>query len=300
MYLYKNPEDFRDLIVATSEEYSIPPEIIEKDCYVSAALHELNKAHENLIFRGGTSLSKCFHVIKRFSEDIDISVRGKVTQGQKSKLKKAVFVAVEGLGLAIKNADEIRSGLDYNRYVVEYEPLYEEGISPEIIIETYTGVEYLPTENRLVDNYIYQFLKKIRREDIAERYQLTPFEMCVQDLRRTLIDKVFALCDYYLNNKKPKHSRHIYDIYMLLSVVPIDDELKKLIVKVRELRKSQKICSSALDIFDINQLLEDIISSGYYEQDYSDLTEKLLFVNVKYDEAITGIQKVIISDCFRT
>lgn len=293
MYLYENPEHFQELIAATTEEYGITSDIIEKDCYVSATLQELNKAYDKLIFRGGTSLSKCFYIIKRFSEDIDVSVEDHLSQRQKKELKEAIFTAVKGLGLTIKNPDEIRSGLNYNRYVVGYQSLYTEGINPEIVIETYTGIRSYPNKPREVNNYIYQFLEKTGRKDIAERYQLTPFTMYVQDLRRTLIDKVFALCDYYLNGQTAKHSRHIYDIHMMLPDVSLDDELKHLIAEVRGLRKGERTCPSACDGVYINQILGEIVSSGCYARDYSDLTEKLLFVNVKYDQAIAGIQRII-------
>lgn len=43
----------------------------------------------------------------------------------------------------------------------------------------------------------------------------------LQGLDRTLVDKVFAICDYYLQNRIKKHSRHIYDIYKLLPLVEV-------------------------------------------------------------------------------
>ena len=51
--------------------------------------------------------------------------------------------------------------------------------------------------------------------DAIEEYSLNPFEMKVQGIDRTLADKVFAVCDYYLQAKVAKHSRHLYDIYKL-------------------------------------------------------------------------------------
>jgi len=41
-----------------------------------------------------------------------------------------------------------------------------------------------------------------------------PFEMKVQGIDRALADKVFAVCDYYLQGKVAKHSRHLYDIFI--------------------------------------------------------------------------------------
>ena len=49
---------------------------------------------------------------------------------------------------------------------------------------------------------------------------------------RTLIDKLYALGDYYLSGAISEHSRHIYDVYKLLEIVPLDDKLKALAKEV--------------------------------------------------------------------
>lgn len=86
MYLHNDREAFEQLIAATSTKLSIEPTIVEKDYFVTITLGELNKKNENFVFKGGTSLSKCFGIIKRFSEDIDISfdqAAGVLTEGKK-------------------------------------------------------------------------------------------------------------------------------------------------------------------------------------------------------------------------
>ncbi|UWD35045.1 nucleotidyl transferase AbiEii/AbiGii toxin family protein [Mycoplasma cottewii] len=67
--------DLKNLIKRSSKKSSIAPEIIEKDYWVSFLLDYIlneNKYSKLFTFKGGTSLSKCFNVIKRFSEDIDL------------------------------------------------------------------------------------------------------------------------------------------------------------------------------------------------------------------------------------
>lgn len=53
------------------------------------------------MFKGGTSLSKCHKVIKRFSEDIDITIDSKLTRSQMKKLKESIIDIVEKLGMSI-------------------------------------------------------------------------------------------------------------------------------------------------------------------------------------------------------
>lgn len=86
MLLHEDKELFREVIISTAEALEKVVPIVEKDYYVTILLKELSQAQANCVFKGGTSLSKCHHVIDRFSEDIDISFIGKLTQGIISKI----------------------------------------------------------------------------------------------------------------------------------------------------------------------------------------------------------------------
>ena len=59
-----------------------------------------------------------------------------------------------------------------------------------------------------------------------------------------MIDKMYALADYYLLNTTTEHSRHIYDIYKLSEIVTVDDTLKELALSVAEERRPHKMCLS--------------------------------------------------------
>lgn len=155
-----------------------------------------------------------------------------------------------------------------------------------------------PTEMRTVNNYIYQFLQLQKEDELIASYHLQPYEIMTQDVRRTLIDKVFALCDYYLLEKTSNHSRHLYDICKLLSIISLDAEMKDLVTQVRSSRKVLSICPSAADGIDINNLLQKIIDQKIYEQDYQGITTKLIFEELPYEQAIQGIHTIIHSGIF--
>ena len=71
MYLHNNKLIFDNILYNASKELKIDYNIIEKDYYVTLFLKELVKIVPGILFKGGTSLSKCHKVINRFSEDID-------------------------------------------------------------------------------------------------------------------------------------------------------------------------------------------------------------------------------------
>lgn len=70
-----------------------------------------------------------------------------------------------------------------------------------------------------------------------------------------MIDKVFALGDYYLSDAVYEHSRHVYDIYKLLGVVTLNDFMKQLVQSVREERMPHVNCRSAKDGIDMNSIV---------------------------------------------
>ena len=72
-YLH-NHKDFPDLIRIVAEEKSISPALVEKDYWIMHCLYGLQKLELAFELKGGTSLSKGYGIIDRFSEDIDIRI----------------------------------------------------------------------------------------------------------------------------------------------------------------------------------------------------------------------------------
>lgn len=67
-------KDFRELIQVVASERRILPQLIEKDYWIMHALHGLAKQGFVFELKGGTSLSKGYRIIERFSEDIDLRI----------------------------------------------------------------------------------------------------------------------------------------------------------------------------------------------------------------------------------
>ena len=75
MRLHQNKDDFKTLVSLAADHYGVQDYQVEKDYFVSVLLKELSEGSEvQLVFKGGTSLSKCYKVINRFSEDIDLAL----------------------------------------------------------------------------------------------------------------------------------------------------------------------------------------------------------------------------------
>ncbi len=298
MNLHQDKDAFEELVTATSLELHIPPNIIEKDYYVTLALRELSTHIKGMVFKGGTSLTKCYQLLDRFSEDIDISYaasEGIPGESRKRQLKKAIVSSMDALNFPITNLEQTRSRRNYNCYRAAYPSIYAPvlEIKSELVIETYIALLPFPTIVRMTDNYIYRFLQQSDQTHLAEKFNLMPFEITVQTIERTLVDKVFALCDYYMSGKTNRHSRHLYDIHKILENTILPESFADLIGEVRTLRAPLSICPSAADGININHILKEMVSKDVYKDDYERITENLLFSPLPYETAISSLQKLI-------
>ncbi len=66
--------EFSDLIQIVATEKNIVPQLVEKDYWIMQCLYDLTQQEFDFELKGGTSLSKGYGIIKRFSEDIDIRI----------------------------------------------------------------------------------------------------------------------------------------------------------------------------------------------------------------------------------
>ena len=93
----------RTILEQTAIKKALPKQAIEKDLWVTTILQIVFSlpCADNLVFKGGTSLSKVWNLINRFSEDIDLAIDrnvfeldGELTKKQVKKLRKASSIFV--------------------------------------------------------------------------------------------------------------------------------------------------------------------------------------------------------------
>lgn len=294
--LHNKKDVFEQVILKVSEETGIEASIIEKDYYVTLFLKDIVELQPEIIFKGGTSLSKCYKLINRFSEDIDLNIdtETKPTEGQRKNLKRNIVSIIDKFHFNLENADDVKSRRDYNRYVIDYPTIFpSDYLKEHLIVETAVYIKAYPCNRMTASSIIYDYLSKNGYDDLIKDYGLEPFELNVQSAKRTFIDKLYALGDYYLSNAIDEHSRHIYDLYKLSEIVILNDELKQLVKEVYAERKPHAQCRSAKDDIDMNVLLQEIIDKDIYKKDYEEITAKMLFEDVSYETAKKALQKIV-------
>ena len=289
--------EWKEIIETVARELGRSEQMVEKDTIQSIFLFELAKSELPFVFKGGTSVSKVYNLIDRFSEDIDLSMNRRPTQLERVKSKELIIGIAENLGLVLSNPEEIKSRYDYNKYVFKYDSLFSV-IPLEIIIETSYYQSVYPVDKHVVGSFVGRFCLD-RNIILPVPFEAAEVMMNVQSIERTFVDKVFAVCDYKIQNMQDRDSRHLYDICKLLQEVELNEELDKLIDMVRDDRMQSKNNPSAQLEYIIPDMLKEIIRSRFYEPDYKNVTQKLLYEDISYDYAIeNGIAIISESDVF--
>ncbi|MGV8944865.1 MAG: nucleotidyl transferase AbiEii/AbiGii toxin family protein [Lutibacter sp.] len=227
MKLHENKALFKDAVKFTAAQKNIKDIYVEKDYWVTFVLYNLYKSQlgKEIVFKGGTALSKCYHIIERFSEDIDLIILKNENQSDhylKKKLKE-ITTAVTNLLPEIE-VGAITHRVGMVRKTAHTYPKAFKGefgqVRDTIIIEATRLGHHEPFETKKVSSYIYEMMLSTNQEKLAEQYGLLPFDVLALDIKRTLCEKIMSLVRFSyaenaiedLNNK----IRHTYDIHQLL------------------------------------------------------------------------------------
>ena len=118
-------------------------------------LKELTATGPDLVFKGGTCLSKCYDIIGRFSEDVDLGIEeAHATEGMGKRIKAAVVASANKLGLDIPNIDNTRSRREHNRYELPLPPVVPSDEPDMLIIETALMTPVSPANFRQIQSFV--------------------------------------------------------------------------------------------------------------------------------------------------
>jgi Nucleotidyl transferase AbiEii toxin, Type IV TA system len=242
MEWFKLSNDRKQIIInQTAIRLGLPDFAIEKDWWVTLALRAIFDLPigKHLVFKGGTSLSKGWQLIERFSEDIDLAVdrsflgfEGELSKSQIDKLRKksCAYISTELKDALQKQLESM--GLEPKEFSLQAKQVTQTDTDPQILELNYTSLfersSYLPqrvlieigarslkepAENRLLQSFIGQNFNQLNFAD-------QPFEVLCVNPQRTFIEKILLLHEEFLKPtdkiKSDRMSRHLYDIYRIM------------------------------------------------------------------------------------
>jgi hypothetical protein len=227
MRLHENKKLFTQAIRATAQQRGLLDIYIEKDYWVTLALKQIFSAPigTEAVFKGGTALSKCYNIIERFSEDIDLVVLRREDESD-HKLKKKLKAISEVVHNAVPEVQE--EGITNKKGMIrktahEYPQAFKGAfgqVRNKVIVEASWLGHYEPYGTMQISSYIYEMMLAMQQEAMAAEWELLPFEVQVLDMRRTLCEKIMSLARFS-HSARPIEDlrakiRHTYDLHKLL------------------------------------------------------------------------------------
>lgn len=319
-FLFSEKEQHQ-IIAQTAAKLGFSEVVIEKDWWVCMVLRAVfqSKFKDFIVFKGGTSLSKAYGIIDRFSEDVDLIIdyhflgfEELQSKSQIKKLRKASgnFIIGEFREELIKQL--LILGISNSLFHIEYNPqiddtsdpnileLYYKSVVPsetniqkKVIIEMGARALSEPSERREINSFIDQTFK-------GYNFIFSEFNVEVTVPTKTFLEKIFLLHEEF--SKPPekiqhnKMSRHLYDLERLMSTkygmeAIADKELFETIANFRKKMNSRQGIRfenhkrTELQITPPSEMIE------LWEKDYKLMQENMIVGDSKsFDELIENLK----------
>lgn len=242
-----SPAERAEIFTETADRKDLPEAIVEKDfwvCWILKQLFSIEDFSGRLLFKGGTSLSKIFHAINRFSEDIDLAVdyaalgftderdprRHGISKTRRTNILAEMMVACQQYvagsflkALMVRCREVLGDPTTWSLDVSPQDPNVVQFhypaagvksasyIAPQVVLELGTHAEFVPRDNFIIQTFISEeFPDLVPDKDIRVTALLG---------KRTFWEKVTILhAEYHRPPVKPlpeRYSRHYYDVAML-------------------------------------------------------------------------------------
>lgn len=227
MNLHLDKATFSKAIQVSSDKLSILPVFIEKDYWITLVLKRLSesKHNESVVFKGGTSLSKGYKLIDRFSEDIDIAVINmpEMTANMVKTLIRDVEKDIVADLSEIVDSPILSKGSRFRKSVFTYpksaDARFYQGVSDKLIIEINSFANPFPYEKRDINSLVGLSLLLNNQNELINKYGLLPFSINVLDKKQTLIEKLVSLIRFSFDKDSvvsiSGKIRHFYDLFFL-------------------------------------------------------------------------------------
>lgn len=314
-------EELELVIQNTSDKLSMSKAIVEKDLWVCMILKYLFKDFkykDAIVFKGGTSLSKVYKLIERFSEDIDLALDWKLL-GYKSKepyedrsntkqLKfndklnedTKIFLRDEFLPVLENDFKDVLRGKDYKFYIDEFDGQTicfdypknhkDSSILQVIRLEIGSLAEPIPASRRKIKTYIEEVYPEVFDENI---------QVLAVDSLRTFYEKITILhreANRVNGNYPTRYSRHFYDVYKMLltDIKEKSFDNLDLLKAVIEFKKKFYACNWAKydDIMEGNiKLIPSDEALETFSKDYDSMKNMLFGEKISFDRIISNVKE---------
>jgi len=294
MNLHKNTDDFRAAISDTARTLGLQEHIVEKDYWVTMLLKRMStfEYKDFVIFKGGTSLSKGYKIIQRFSEDVDLALKPEAIAQEiiHRRSGEAIHRVLKKLRLDELNPLDEGKESEKQRYKRVYEfPKYfsyptASPIHGRIILEVNSFSNPIPTEAVNILSLVGEYIKEKNGEAAQTSVGLESFDIHALVPERTFCEKLLAIRRASMKDDQffSARVRHLYDIHQLYHC----SRIMRFTNNVSEFETMLSLCHSDDKI---NEKISAEINNSFAEFDIFSNPEKALVPVVQAYNALRSI-----------
>lgn len=301
----------KEIINDVSLETGIAPSYLEKDWYlveVLCILSRLYSSKEKIVFSGGTSLSKAFNLISRFSEDVDFSVTGldNSNRSNRSKFRDEIISCINACEMlnvddtTVKSRDESRYVSFYAEYPKEFN--LESALRNNLKVEISFKPVYLPTVKKKIKSFVGQFYDGAPEAVID---CVSPIETAANKfsalLWRVDIKNRSDVKNHMTND--PALIRHLHDLSALYQIICDNADFKMLVAEIykKDCLRGNKARSLSFNDF-VFKTLNTLKSDELYRIEYENFVSTMSYgeQHIEFDEALKNYEQLcnIVTDGF--
>ncbi|NLV51099.1 MAG: nucleotidyl transferase AbiEii/AbiGii toxin family protein [Clostridiales bacterium] len=311
-----------ELFIVTAREIDLPEAMVEKDFWVCWTLNYLFHFcpwARNLAFKGGTSLSKCFGLIERFSEDIDIILDWRILGytadepwAERSRTKQDKFNKEANAKTEVFLRESFLPQLqdDFSRLLTDGFALYIDDADPQTVCFAYPRIftesaivnvvrieigalaAWTPTQKANVTSYAAQRYPKV--------FEIPSTQILTVAPERTFWEKVTILHKEAFrskNNLPLRYSRHYYDLYCM-DKSPVKEQaytnLKLLECVVRFKDRFYPAGSAHYELAKSGtmRLVPPEVCLGVLKEDYEHMKNMIFGAQPEFDDVMDCIKRL--------
>lgn len=311
MNLHLDRAAFEVIIENIASKHNVRRDVLEKDYYVTLLLNELSvKPNQGFAyFKGGTALYKALKSIRRFSEDIDLTVFIEDCPTPSQAKKRLENASLKYSCMVLDETLENNRGSITCEYL--YDSLYTLDVNDalqrfgKVKIEATSFTVSEPTSKIEIAPHIYELADENQKTILREQYNVKPFIVETISLERIFIDKVFAAQFYFERNMFGDVAKHVYDLTVLLDNEQINrflsdaDRVKSIIALKRKeelIRKGGVPADKKIVEF---EYFTGLIDNKAFDSKYKDmqhiyvLNEKDVISKDRVFDALSKLHKIL-------
>lgn len=233
--LRDHPDDLTALIQQTADARRVPVSHVEKDFWVTEVLRVASTPREirltdgsmaavTFTFKGGTSLSRVFGIIDRFSEDVDLIAHfpdGASAQARHTVLKAVDQVVQEHLGVAREHVEVQSSTVGVKRHTAYpyLAHVSDDALKDRVVLELGSRGGGVPSARHPYRSLVADCALTVLGAAVSDWEEFAVFDIITLAPERTLLEKLAAVHDAASRldtERLVRGGRHFYDIYRLL------------------------------------------------------------------------------------